>query len=171
LAGAALASCIATADFGPTPQALKPIPIPAASCPYLRAVHATAERAGAGWGDVLFSSDRKRWRRFAVQVGPKLAAFDLALRAAIPNTPRPVATRLRRNLRQVEIGRARLTVSRDGWDYFDRTHWAVITGYENLSDASDLVGHACGFTDGYELAPDAAVAFSATTTTTRGSAP
>ncbi len=37
-------------------------------------------------------------------------------------------------------------------DYLHRTNWAVIGGYGSLSRASDLVGHACGFTNA-SLAP------------------
>src|SRR5438128_11036214 len=84
-----IASCVVAIGHGfrNLGAPVKPIPIPAASCPYLRAVQTTADRAGEGWGDVMFTSDRKTWRPFAVQLRPKLATFELALRLAIPAAP------------------------------------------------------------------------------------
>src|SRR5207249_4939608 len=87
-----IASCVVAIGHGFrnfAPLKPIPIPIPAASCPYLRAVQTTAYRAGEGWGDVMFTSDRKTWRPFAVQLRPKLATFELALRVAIPHVPKP----------------------------------------------------------------------------------
>jgi hypothetical protein len=169
VAGAAFAACVATLDFGPVSQPVKPIPIPTVSCPYLRAVHTTAESAGDGWGDVFATSDRRSWRPFAAQLGPKLATLELALRVAIPHVPSRVATDLRRTLAQVRLGRAKLGASRTFWGYLDNTNYAALSGYENLSHASELVGHACGFTHGLAFAPDIGRALDATTTTPRAS--
>jgi len=132
---------------------VKTMAIPAASCPYLRAVQATADRAGEGWGDVSFTSDRKTWRPFAVQLRPKLATFELALRVAIPHVPKPVASQLGSTLRAVKLGRAKLDQSKSALAYLDRTNWAVVEGYVDLQNASDLVGTACGFTTKHLLAP------------------
>src|SRR5262245_28413174 len=148
LVSAVFVSCVATLDhisagIGPSP--LQPIAIPAASCPYLRTVNATAERAGEGWFDDTLS-DPNTWRRFATQLGPKLAVFELALRVAIPQVPPPVATELRSTLAEVRIGRAKLGSATSAHDYAKRTDYAVADGYLALSRASDLVGGACGFT-------------------------
>jgi hypothetical protein len=161
LVSAVFVSCVATLDhdsgsIGSSP--LQPIAIPAAACPYLRTVNATAERAGEGWFDGTLS-DPNTWRPFATQLALKLAVFELALRVAIPKVAQPVATELRKTLAEVRIGRAKLGGAISVRDYMKRTDYAVSGGYLTLSRASDLVGDACGFT----LAPEIKVPDGGTT--------
>ena len=118
---------------------VKQIPIPAADCPYLQVVHVAAESAGAHWGDII--EGKRPWEPFAVQLAPKLANFESALRLATPHVPPLVATDLRKTLHQVAIGRA---VSPSASSYATEFS-AAVAGYGSLSHASDLVGNACGF--------------------------
>jgi hypothetical protein len=141
---------------GVLPPTPKTVPIRATACPYVRAVHVTASAAGQGWGKIdIFSKDPKPWRPFASQLRPKLANLELALRITIPHVPAPVAKNLRVTLTEVRIGRSKLDQSVSALDYMNRTDEAVFTGYTSLSDASDLVGHACGVT----LAPTVTLGF------------
>jgi hypothetical protein len=137
-----------------------PIPIPHRSCASLRAVQLTAADAGQSWGTVLLSNDAAGWQTFASQLGPRLARFDVALRAAIPNVPAPVAAELRDVIQQVDIGRRQLPHAKSSAAYTSLTNNAVFIGYEALGEASDLVGNACGFT----LAPGLDVILPTTTT-------
>ena len=89
-------------------------------------------------------SDAKTWHTFATPLDPKLKRFSIALRAAIPRTPAPLSIRLQRVLHYVEVGQPELSDSTTVYDYLSRTNYAVIDGERSLSEASDLVGDACG---------------------------
>lgn len=123
---------------------LKPILIPTTACPYLRSVSASASTANYRAG--LAASDGKSWRAFAEQTAPALAALQRSLELAIPHVPRPVAVQLRLTLHQVVIGRPALVTSRSSADYLDKTNGAQLIGFSALTDASSLVGNACGLT-------------------------
>jgi hypothetical protein len=125
----------------------------------LQRVHDAAADAGRGWFGVISDDDPKRWHDFAAQVSPKLRQLDVTLRDAVPRVPAPVAEKLQEVLRQVDIGRVELPRARTWSEYSDSTGGAVEGGYFALSDASVLVGRACGFT----LAPPIEVAFPSTT--------
>ena len=71
-----------------------------------------------------------------------LAALDLALGAAIPNVPAPVARDLREVRDDVQFGRVELLDATSANDYLNRSK--VIAGYGTLVHASRLVGAACG---------------------------
>ncbi len=146
------------------PKPLAAIPVPSASCASLRAVHLTATDAGQSWGTVLTNpNDTSSWQLFAAQLGPRLARFDLALHAAVPRTPAPIAAELRDVIRRVDVGRVQLPHAQSAADYAALTNNAVIDGYTALSRASELVGDACGFA----LAPGLDVIFPTTTATLR----
>ena len=141
--GVALAS-IDVGDIGrrsPT----KAIPIPATACPYLRVVSVAASDANH-WDQGIATGDVKSWRAFAKRTAPTLAALDHSLRLAIPHVPKPVATQLRWTLLNVVKGRPALLGSESYIDYLHQSEDAVTGGYAALSEASDLVGNACGFT-------------------------
>jgi hypothetical protein len=125
------------------PPPVQPIHIPAAACPFLRAVSVTVNRAGEGWTSAITDSP-KQWRGFAKQLAPKLASFELALRTAIPHTPRAVSRDLSATLHQVRVGRVHLAASRDFFDYEGKSHDAVTNGLDSITHASQLVGRACG---------------------------
>jgi hypothetical protein len=134
--------------FGPPQGALKPIPIPASACPFLRVVSATANDANH-WDVGLNADDLKSWQAFGTQLAPTLASLETSLVVAIPHVPSPVASQLSATLRQVVIGRPKLLSTRSFSDYVQQTNGAVSTGYYHLARASELVGNACGF----KLAP------------------
>ena len=141
--GIAMSSVKPLGDLGTRPP-VKPIPISATACPYLRSVSATASAANYSAG--LAASDGKSWRAFAHRTAPALASFERSLQLAMPHVPRPVAAQLRVTLRQVVIGRPALMRSRSSADYLDRTNGAQLIGFSALADASSLVGNACGLT-------------------------
>jgi hypothetical protein len=127
---------------GPT---VKPIPIPAGACPYLRLVNGAANDANH-WDVALNAGTVKAWRAFATRTAPTLVALQTSLFFAIPHVPRPVALKLQGALQQVVIGRPPLLKSTSVFDYLDKSNSALLTGYNDLVDASELVGMACGFT-------------------------
>jgi hypothetical protein len=141
-----IGSGISVPNFNPPPHRA-PIPIPHSSCASLRAVQLTATDAGHSWGAVLLSqNDTKDWQTFAARLGPRLARFDVALHAAVPHVPTPVAAELRAVIRQVDLGRVQLPYAKSSATYTSLTDNAVASGYSALLQASDLVGNACGFT-------------------------
>ena len=146
LCGFGIASCMSSInfnlDFGA--PAVKPIPIPATACPYLRVVHVAASSAGAGWATALGYSNAKQWRPFARQLEPKLAILESSLVASIPHVPRPVAWDFEDTAHQIVIGRSPSAFATT-WDYIGRTNNAVIAGWGDLNHASDLIGNGCGF--------------------------
>ena len=124
--------------------AVKPIPIPATACPYLRVVHVAASSAGVDWFTALGYNTAKQWQPFALQLEPKLTVLETSLVASIPHVPRPVARDFEDTAHQIVIGRAP-TASRNVNEYLKGTNGAVITGWSALNHASDLIGNACGF--------------------------
>jgi hypothetical protein len=126
--------------------AVKPIPIPAAACPYLLVLHVAADSAGVGWVKALDYDTTKQWRPFAVQLAPKLGVLETALLVASVHVPRPVAADFTDALHQVVIGRPPLAASSDVDAYLAATNSAVMQGWSDLSNASGLIGNACGFT-------------------------
>jgi Protein of unknown function (DUF2510) len=147
--------------FGP-PEHVNPIPVPHASCPYLRRVHDTAVVAGEASGAARNDNEASVWPIQAARLRLKLTAFDAALRAATAHTPAPIASKLGTVREQVSFGLAQLQRARTGADWSGSTFGAVAFGYVSLNNASDLTGNACGFT----VAPGADV-FLNTPTTSR----
>jgi hypothetical protein len=146
LLGFGVASCMNSINFnfdlgGP---AVKPIPIPATACPYLRVVHVAASAAGVDWFTALGYGAAKQWQPFARQLEPKLTVLESSLVASIPHVPHPVARDFEDTAHQIVIGHSP-TASRNVNDYLNRTNSAVITGWSALNHASELIGNACGF--------------------------
>jgi hypothetical protein len=119
---------------------VQPVPVPQASCPYLRLVSAAATNAGAPWHDAFSGS--ASIQRLAHDLPAPLAALDAALGAAIPNVPSPVARDLRAVRTDVQFGRVELVAATSAKDYLNQSK--VIEGYGTLVHASRLVGAACG---------------------------
>jgi hypothetical protein len=127
-----------------SPPVVKPIPIPASACPYLRVVNAAASEANH-WDVGLNADDVKSWRAFGKRLAPTLVSLESSLQLAIPHVPGPVATQLKATLHQVVIGRPKLQSTTSFTDYIEQTDGAVSEGYRDLLNASHLVGNACGF--------------------------
>ena len=146
LCGVGIASCTRSLNFNfaLTPT-VKPIPIPAASCPYLRVLNAVEESAGAGWINALDYNTTDQWRPFAAQLAPKLAVLETTLLVASAHVPRPVASDFADALHQVVLGRPPLAISRTANAYLAQTNSAVLAGWIDLNQASALIGNACGF--------------------------
>jgi hypothetical protein len=151
LCGFGIASCVnfvnsLSHSFGTLGAPIvKPIPIPAAACPYLLVLHVAADSAGVGWVKALDYNTTRQWRPFAVQLAPKLAVLETALLVASVHVPRPVASDFTDALHQVAIGRPPLAASPDVGTYLAQTNNAVINGWSDLNSASALIGNACGF--------------------------
>jgi hypothetical protein len=124
-----------------TNEPVRPIPVSRKACTYLREVGARAEGAAAPW---VGMSDAEPWRPFQARLNQVLPPFAIALAAAIPHVPTPVARDLTEVLRQVEIGRATLPGTVSMSDYLMKSDTAVYTGTFALAHASSLVGDACG---------------------------
>jgi hypothetical protein len=148
LCGIGIASCMRSlsslGNFGATPT-VKPISIPATSCPYLRVLNAVEESAGAGWINALDYNTTDQWRPFAAQLAPKLAVLETTLLVASAHVPRPVASDFADALHQVVLGRPALAASLTVNDYLSQTNDAVEAGWSDLNDAGGLIGLACGF--------------------------
>ncbi|TML19345.1 MAG: hypothetical protein E6G39_01745 [Actinobacteria bacterium] len=146
--GIAMAACAhSVSDLSgllqfPAPDAVRPVPIPKTACPYLRLVAVAATNAGAPWHDAFQPSTD--WKHFAGELSAPLAALDVALAAAVPHVPDPVARDLVAVQHDVHVGRAELLTSTSVNDYLARSQ--VLSGYGTLGHASALVGSACGFT-------------------------
>jgi hypothetical protein len=139
---AACAHSVSDILQGTAPEAVRPIPIPQTACPYLHHVAAAATNAGAPWHDAFQPSPD--WNHFAAELSAPLAALDLALAAAVPHVPDPVARDLVAVRQDVQVGRAELSASTSVSDYLARSQ--VLAGYGTLEHASALVANACGFT-------------------------
>jgi hypothetical protein len=124
---------------------VKPIPIPAASCPYLQVLNAVEESAGAGWLDALDYNTPDQWRPFAAQLAPKLSVLETTLLVASAHVPRPVASDFADALHQVVLGRPPLATSLTANAYLAQTNNAVEVGWSDLNQAGGLIGNACGF--------------------------
>jgi len=124
----------------PFGEPVPPIPIPQASCPYLRLVAAAATNAGAPWHDAFSGS--ANLGRMTRDLPAPLAALDFALGNAIPNVPAPVARDLRAVRADVQVGRVELLAATSAEEYLNRSR--VLEGYSTLVHASELVGDACG---------------------------
>ena len=149
VAGVAVLSSVGDVTIGRKP--LEPIPVPASSCSYLRQVHDAAEPAGREYLRFLAGrTDPRAWGTEAAQHSQQLAALELALVAAIPYVPARVASELQQVSANVAAGRREVAAARSATDYVSRSSGQVFDGTTALSNASDLVGNACGF----ELSPN-----------------
>src|SRR5260221_392254 len=106
----------------------------------------------------------ERLKVLAAEYEPRLREIDEAnaissWRDADSQVADSVDEKLQDVHRQVEIGRVELRHARTGSDYTNSPGGAVGGGYFSLSDASHLVGTACGFT----LAPPIDIALPTTT--------
>jgi hypothetical protein len=123
-----------------TIESVEPIPIPQASCPYLRLTAAAAADAAPPWR-VAFQPTAD-WKRFSKDLTVPLANLDAALGATVGHVPAPVAEDLRAVRRDVEYGRVQLFAATSVSDYLTRSR--VLEGFTALGHASALVGTACG---------------------------
>jgi hypothetical protein len=149
LAGVAFLSSLGNITIGRKP--LKPIPVPASSCPYLRQVHDAAEPAGREYLRLLAGrTDPLAWGTEAAQHAQQLAVLELTLAGAIPHVPTRVASELQHARANVAAGRKAVAAAGSATDYVSRSAGQAFAGTDALSNASDLVGNACGF----ELRPN-----------------
>jgi len=151
LCGIGIASCVnglsdsfaSLGDWHLSPS-VKPIPIPAASCPYLRVLNDVETSAGVGWLTALNYNTPQQWQPFAKRLAPKLAVLETTLLVASVHVPRPVASEFADALHQVVIGRPPLTASLTATAYLAQTNNAVLAGWSDLNYAGLLIGNACG---------------------------
>jgi len=129
-------------DLNATPGVYTPIPVPRSACRYLRRVHDTADRSGQLWVSAAFGSLADRKRNL---VTFRLLEFDFALQRAMPHVPVAVRRQLHETLVQVRAGERELRRAKSVSAYGIATFDAVDAGNRSLGNASDLVGHACGF--------------------------
>jgi len=137
LCGFGVASCVNSLNFNfSVTSSVKPIPIPAASCPYLRVLNSVEESAGEGWLTALGYNTPQQWRPFAAQLAPKLAVLETALLVASAHVPRPVASDFTDALHQVAIGRPPLATSLTEDAYVAQTNDAIVNGWGDLNHAA-----------------------------------
>jgi hypothetical protein len=129
-------------NFNATPGVYKPIPVSTSACPYLRRVHDTADRSGQLCVATTFGSLSEHKRGI---VTVRLVEFDLALQRAMPHVPPEVQKQLHATLVQVRAGEQALKRAASLSAYGNATFAAALAGNTSLGNASDLVGHACGF--------------------------
>ena len=127
---------------------LKPIPIAAAACPYVVAMHKAANRFQivAPFGGIAFDAHEKllTWPQIHARLEPALATLELSIVVSRPHFPTPVQHQLALALRDVRKGRVQLALARDGNDLDQRTSTLFAHGQKAFGYASDLVGDQCG---------------------------
>jgi hypothetical protein len=125
---------------------LDPISIPARACPYLDAVRITGTSAGNATGDLVVNRPSAHAvATFKTEYPAKLAAFELALRAAATQSPEPVRAQLTEVAKQVAWGRTLVRDAPDVPTFASSAFGPLMSGVSALQDATDLVGDACGF--------------------------
>jgi hypothetical protein len=148
VAGVALLSSLGDVRIGRRP--LKPIPVAATSCPYLRLVHGAAGPAGDTYLRLLSAQDDPgEWEGEKSRHAQQLLVLELALRDASTHVPSRIASELDQVVTNVAAGRKELAAATSASEYVSRSASQVFSGNEALANASDLVGSACGF----ELSP------------------
>ena len=125
-------------SFGP--RHLKPIAIPKAACPSLNVVRIASSKAEAYWNgrDAFTSLGTPAADK---QLDALLAPLDYSVRVAATQVPARLAGELSDVSSQVEIGRALIAYRQTESPHFID---ALGAGVHSLSNASDLVGTACG---------------------------
>jgi hypothetical protein len=122
------------------PQRLSPMSISVDACPYLGAVHAASVKLNEEWARALDGT--VAW--------PMLEG---ALSRAESYVPERIASRLETVVRDIRLGSAELAHATSVADVVFPGGGSrvspVVDGVTALSEASDLVGSACG----YRLAP------------------
>jgi hypothetical protein len=121
------------------PPRLKPIAISPQACPSLDAVRVASGAAEGFWNrDAITKLGTPAVDR---RLDALLAPLDHAVRVAVPRAPARLRLELSGLAQQVEIGRALIAYKQAGSiPFFD----SVMAGVKSLSNASDLVGRACG---------------------------
>jgi hypothetical protein len=131
-------------------RTLSPISVSMNACLYLRPVHDVAVRLNDQWNRAL--DGRQRWPSFRAQLASELPKLESSLRRAESHVPARIVSKFEIVVADVHLGRAELPRASSIGDVLTLTGQAkspVIEGANALSDASDLVGNACG----YRLAP------------------
>jgi hypothetical protein len=118
---------------------LKPIAVPANACPSLDAVRVASGAAAGFWSrDAMAKLGTPAVDR---RLDALLAPLDHAVRVAATQAPARLRLELSGLAQQVEIGRALIAYKQAGTlPFFD----SLMAGVKSLSNASDLVGRACG---------------------------
>ena len=135
-------ACAASLDFDiPTlDSGEEPIPVPQTACPYLAQVRERAARLTELWEQPVLAG--APWPQTRDRIVDNLASFELELVAAEPHVPDRVRAELVAVVEKVRVGR--LTVPRSSnWADAATTH-EFGEGLDALTNASDLVGPACG---------------------------
>jgi hypothetical protein len=127
----------------------RPIPIPARSCPFLKAVQEASVPVGTASWHLLVGGPNDRVTG-GDDLAAKLSAFDLSLRVAATQTPGPVRSDLTSVALDVERGQALLRSAPNSQTFVDRALTPLADGVIAFQDASDLIGGACGT----RLSPD-----------------
>ena len=119
---------------------LAPIAILPSACTPLESVRTSTAELTDFWDRHLFG--HQDWTAGRVALTPKLERFELAVVLAEKEVPPRVRTQFEVVAKNVEYGRTQLATSTDAWAYVSNS--GFFDGWNALSDASDLVGNACG---------------------------
>jgi hypothetical protein len=151
---------------------LKPIPIAASACPYVRLMHAAADNFQVAQPVLGVAFDEHArvlpWPDTRARLDAALKSLEAAIQASEPQFPPQIQDQLSVTLSAVREGRVQLAVANDGADLVIATGSVREKGKLAFGYASDLVGKKCGVMLG---ADDSTVLYPFTTTTGPRSGP
>jgi hypothetical protein len=136
----------------PSRAHLKPIPIAATACPYVRVLHDIANDVQRNEPlPVLMSTASIRWLAWpspsparAQQFREALLALDLGITVSIPRLPPVVRIYLTATQRAARLGRDQIAHTYYGFLPAQPSTNLLSSGQQSFGYASDLVGSQCG---------------------------
>jgi hypothetical protein len=149
---AAMSSCSGFGNFnlGTPRKHLKPIPIDKRACPYVVAMHETANAFQSAepalFGFYLGPGDKPidvRWPRVHVRVQKTLLDLQLAILVGRPHFPAAVRRRLTTTLAAIRTGLHEVSRARSTLDLELTTSDTLSNGQTAFGYAGDLVGKQC----------------------------
>ncbi len=127
---------------------LKPIPVAAGACPFVKAMHeeATQLQAAQPFFGVGFDAHggMLSWRQTRARLARAGARLEFSIAGGLPQFPPEVQHYLAEVRDKVHAGRAQLRAARDAPDLIRRTSSLWADGQAAFGFAGDLIGRQCG---------------------------
>jgi hypothetical protein len=127
---------------------LKPIPVAASACPFVKAMHESANQLQAAqpFFGVAFDAHggELTWQQTRARLGRAADTLEFSLAGGLPQFPPEVQHYLVKVRDDIHAGRAQLRTARDGSDFIVRTSGLWADGQVAFGFAGDLIGRQCG---------------------------
>jgi hypothetical protein len=138
-------------DLQTSRKHLKPIPIAASACPYVRVMHATANALQSAEPFFGLYLDRlgnaiepqPPWPQVRARVRSTLLNLQLAIFVSTPHFPPPIRHHLTDTLNAIHTGLIEVGQAQDAFDLVTRSSNTLSGGQTAFGYASDLVGRQC----------------------------